>query len=208
MQFSLSGDAVLYTHRPTGLQKRPDLWTKIYSRVENATNSNIGNFRKWADIHYMILYFTRHNLRSKTTKHCRTKATGSFSSPGLRKWSWVSSQAAFDYLDFAIRFLGHPEWSLMISGVTKVNLTCRRSQTDLLCETTFCVKHEAPNIGLWDIPRTSATSELPQAPPTGAASSHSERWPAGTPGPGSQSSAIARRDHHFETTYLTPTDGS
>ena len=53
----------------------------------------------------------------------------------------------------------------MISGVTKVTLTCRRSQTDLLCETTFCVKHEAPNIGLWGIPHTSATSEslkLPQ----------------------------------------------
>ena len=98
------------------------------------------------------------NLRSKTTKHCRTKATGSFSSPGLRKWSWVSSQAAFDYLDFAIRFLGHPEWSLMISGVTKVTLTCRRSQTDLLCQTTFCLKHEAPNIGLWGSTRSSATA--------------------------------------------------
>ena len=46
----------------------------------------------------------------------------------------------------------------MISGVTKVNLTCRRSQTDLLCETTFCVEHEAPNIGLWGIPHTSATA--------------------------------------------------
>ena len=52
----------------------------------------------------------------------------------------------------------------MISGVTKVNLTCRRSQTDLLCETTFCVKHEASNIGLWDIPHTSATSESPKLP--------------------------------------------
>ena len=50
----------------------------------------------------------------------------------------------------------------MISGVTKVTLTCRRSQTDLLCETAFCVEHQAPNIGLWDIPRTSATSELPK----------------------------------------------
>ena len=52
----------------------------------------------------------------------------------------------------------------MISGVTKVNLTCRRSQTGLLCETAFCVEHQAPNIGLWDIPRTSATSELPKLP--------------------------------------------
>ena len=26
-------------------------------------------------------------------------------------------------------------------------------------------------------------------------------------GPGSQKLAKARRDHHFETTYLTPTDG-
>ena len=41
-----------------------------------------------------------------------------------------------------------------------------------------------------------------------AASSHSERPPAGTPVPGSQSPAIARRDRHFETTYLTPTEGS
>ena len=73
----------------------------------------------------------------------------------------MSSQAAFDYLDFAIRFLGHPEWPLMISGVTKVNLTCRRSQTDLLCEAAFCVEHQAPNIGLWDDALTSATSELP-----------------------------------------------
>ena len=52
----------------------------------------------------------------------------------------------------------------MISGVTKVTLTCRRSQTDLLCETTFCVKHEAPNIGLWGIPHTPATSESPKLP--------------------------------------------
>ena len=29
----------------------------------------------------------------------------------------------------------------------------------------------------------------------------------GTPGPGSQSLVIATRDRHFETTYLTPTDG-
>ena len=48
----------------------------------------------------------------------------------------------------------------MISGVTKVNLTCRRSQTGLLCETAFCVEHQAPNIGLWDDALTSATSEL------------------------------------------------
>ena len=48
----------------------------------------------------------------------------------------------------------------MISGVTKVNLTCRRSQTDLLCEAAFCVEHQAPNIGLWDDALTSATSEL------------------------------------------------
>ena len=70
----------------------------------------------------------------------------------------MSSQAAFDYLDFAIRFLGHPEWPLMISGVTKVNLTCRRSQTDLLFETAFCLKHGAPNTGLWGDNRTSATA--------------------------------------------------
>ena len=50
----------------------------------------------------------------------------------------------------------------MISGVTKVNLTCRRSQTDLLCEAAFCVEHQAPNIGLWDDTLTSATSELPK----------------------------------------------
>ena len=119
----------------------------------------MGNIRKQADIPYMILYFIRHNLKSKTIKHCRTKATNSFSSPGLRKWSWVSSQAAFDYLHFAVRFLGHPEWWLMISCVTKVNLTCRRSQTDLLCEAAFCVEHQAPNIGLWGDNLTSATSE-------------------------------------------------
>ena len=46
----------------------------------------------------------------------------------------------------------------MISGVTKVNLTCRRSQTDLLCEAAFCVEHQAPNIGLWDDTRTSTTA--------------------------------------------------
>ena len=124
----------------------------------------MGNFRKSADMNYMILYFIRHNLKSKTTKHCRTKATSSVSSPGLRKWSWVSSQAAFDYLDFAIRFPAHLKWSPMISGVTKINLTCRRSQTDLLCETTFCLKHGAPNIGLWGDTCTSATSEPPKLP--------------------------------------------
>ena len=96
----------------------------------------------------------------------------------------------------------------MISGVTKVNLTCRRSQTDLLCEAAFCVEHQAPNIGLWDIPRTSATTEFTQNLQTGKDSSHSERSPARTPGPGSQSPAIARSIHDFETTYLTPTDGS
>ena len=95
----------------------------------------------------------------------------------------------------------------MISGVTKVNLTCRRSQTDLLCETAFCVEHQAPNIGLWAHPRTSATSELPQAPPTGSSCPHSGRSPAGTPGPGSHVPESARSIHHFETTYLTPTDG-
>ena len=40
------------------------------------------------------------------------------------------------------------------------------------------------------------------------ASSHSERSPAGTPGPGSHVPESARRDHHFDATYLTPTDGS
>ena len=69
------------------------------------------------------------------------------------------------------------------------------------------VEHQAPNIGLWDTPRTSATTEFTQNLQTGKDSSHSERSPAGTPGPGSQSLVIARRDHHFETTYLTPTDG-
>ena len=73
----------------------------------------------------------------------------------------------------------------MISGVTKVNLTCRRSQTDLLCETTFCVKHEASNIGLWGDALTSATTEFTQNLQTGNFSSHSERWGARTPGPGS-----------------------
>ena len=55
----------------------------------------------------------------------------------------------------------------MISGVTKVNLTCRRSQTDLLCETAFCVEHQAPNIGLWAHPRTSAAAGSPKLPPVG-----------------------------------------
>ena len=36
---------------------------------------------------------------------------------------------------------------------------------------------------------------------------HSDRWGAGTPGPGSLSCKIARSIHHFDTTYLTPTDG-
>ena len=46
-----------------------------------------------------------------------------------------------------------------------------------------------------------------QVASTGAAWPHSERSPAGTPGPGSQTLANARSIHHFETTYLTPTDG-
>ena len=43
---------------------------------------------------------------------------------------------------------------------------------------------------------------------TGEAWPHSERSPAGTPGPGSHVPESARSIHHFETTYLTPTDGS
>ena len=58
-----------------------------------------------------------------------------------------------------------------------------------------------------DTPRTSATTEFTQNLQTGKDSSHSERSPAGTPGPGSHSLVIARSIHHFETTYLTPTDG-
>ena len=46
----------------------------------------------------------------------------------------------------------------MISRVKNVTLTCRRSQTDLLCETVFCVEHQAPNIGLWGDTRTSAAA--------------------------------------------------
>ena len=38
--------------------------------------------------------------------------------------------------------------------------------------------------------------------------SHSERWGAGTPGPGSNRLESARSIPHFETTCLTPTDGS
>ena len=95
----------------------------------------------------------------------------------------------------------------MISGVTKVNLTCRRSQTDLLCEAAFCVEHQAPNIWLWGTPRTSATTEFTQNLQTGKDSSHSERSPAGTPGPGSNRLRSDTSIHHFETTYLTPTDG-
>ena len=97
----------------------------------------------------------------------------------------------------------------MISRVTKVTLTCRRSQTDLLRETIFCLKHGAPNIGLWGSTRTSATVNrwMRQVASTGAACPHSERSPARTPGPGSHLLSIARSIHHFETTYLTPTDG-
>ena len=96
----------------------------------------------------------------------------------------------------------------MISRVTKVTLTCRRSQTDLLRETIFCLKHGAPNIGLWGTPRTSATTEFTQNLQTGKDSSHGERSPAGTPGPGSHVPESARSIHDFETTCLTPTDGS
>ena len=46
-----------------------------------------------------------------------------------------------------------------------------------------------------------------QVASTGAAWPHSERSPAGTPGPGSNVLESARSIHHFETTYLTPTDG-
>ena len=47
-----------------------------------------------------------------------------------------------------------------------------------------------------------------QVASTGAACPHSERSPAGTPGPGSQTLVNARSIHDFETTCLTPTDGS
>ena len=46
-----------------------------------------------------------------------------------------------------------------------------------------------------------------QVASTGAACPHSERWGAGTPVPGSNGPGCARSIHHFETTYLTPTDG-
>ena len=46
-----------------------------------------------------------------------------------------------------------------------------------------------------------------QVASTGAAWPHSERSPAGTPGPGSNRLRPATSIHHFETTYLTPTDG-
>ena len=46
-----------------------------------------------------------------------------------------------------------------------------------------------------------------QVASTGAAWPHSERWPAGTPGPGSHVQESVRSIHDFETTYLTPTDG-
>ena len=77
-----------------------------------------------------------------------------------------------------------------------------------LWQTAFRVKHEAPNTGLWGDALTSATTEFTQNLQTGNFSSHSERSPAGTPGPGSQTLSIARSIHHFDTTYLTPTDGS
>ena len=146
-----------YTHRATGLKNWPELWTKFYSSIENGTNEIFGKFRNLADSHYTVIYFTRQHLKNKTTDHRTTKTTNSFSSPGLRTWSWVSSPAACDHLHFAIPFSAHTGWSLMISRVTKVTLTCRRSQTDLLRETIFCLKHGAPNIGLWDTPRTAVT---------------------------------------------------
>ena len=40
-----------------------------HSRIENATNDIIGNFRKLADVGYMIVYLIRHTLKNKTTTH-------------------------------------------------------------------------------------------------------------------------------------------
>ena len=54
-----------------------------------------------------------------------------------------------------------------------------------LWQTAFRVKHEAPNTGLWGDALTSATTEFTQNLQTGNFSSHSERWGARTPGPGS-----------------------
>ena len=41
----------------------------IYSRIQNATNDIIGNFRKLTDVDYMIVYLIRHNFQNKTTTH-------------------------------------------------------------------------------------------------------------------------------------------
>ena len=41
----------------------------IYSRIQNATNDIIGNFRKLTDVGYMIVYLIRHTLKNKTTTH-------------------------------------------------------------------------------------------------------------------------------------------
>ena len=82
----------------------------------------------------------------------------------------------------------------MISGVTKVTLTYRRSQTSQLWQTAFRVKHEAPNIGLWGDALTSATTEFTQNLQTGNGSSHSERW--GARGAGSWIVIACNRQKH------------
>ena len=54
-----------------------------------------------------------------------------------------------------------------------------------LWQTAFRVTPEAPHTGLWGDALTSATTEFTQNLQTGNFSSHSERWGARTPGPGS-----------------------
>ena len=52
----------------------------------------------------------------------------------------------------------------MISDMKGCFLPVREFNWLLIWQRIFRVEHEAPNIGLWDIPRTLATSELPKLP--------------------------------------------
>ena len=111
-------------------------------------------------------------------------------------------------LGFAIRFPAHPKWSTMIGDMKGVFPTCLWVQRTPHLATDF--SRRTWSTKYWAVGWCPYLSNqwAPLEVHAGAAWPHSERWPAGTPGPGSQTLSIPRSIHHFDTTYLTPTDGS
>ena len=72
-----------------------------------------------------------------------------------------------------------------------------------------CILRRTSGTKYWAVGTTPYLSNrwMRQVASTGTACLHSGRSPAGTPGPGSQATKRARSIHHFDITYLTPTDG-